>query len=270
VPATLRVIAVEVVSVLLALATVLAIPFTAGAADAAGDGPDQSIQIRFNRACDLYESGDFASAGAALEAIRSAGIRSAAVHYNLANSYYKQGQMGRAVANYRRALMLSPRDADARANLDLIRTAVGAGDTTAAVGASRAAGFPARLVSPKQLQVLFYVAYYLAAGFFIGALFFRGPMRRMAVYGLVIAVVGAGLALALSRYGLSRIRSSADAVVVADRAGLKSGPGPAFDEVSALPDGLELRQRARSGIWVEVELPTGEIGWVRGEDIETI
>jgi hypothetical protein len=166
--------------------------------------------------------------------------------------------------------MLSPRDSDARTNLDLIRASVGSGDTTATYGMASATGFPMRLVSPRQLQALFYVAYYFAAAFFIGVLFLRERLRRIAIYALVLSVVVAGFALGFSRYGLSKFKSSADAVVVVDRAALKSGPGPAFDEISTLPDGLELRQRARSGIWVEVQLTTGEVGWVRGEDIETI
>lgn len=270
-PVRLRVLVLAVLSALLSVGMAPAAPVGLGVGDAAAAaGADQNIQSLFKTACDLYEGGDFASAGANLETIRAAGVRNAVVYYNLGNCFYKQGQTGKAVANYRRALMLAPRDGDAEANLNLIRAVVGRGDTTATYGAAGASGLPMQLVSPKQLKALFYVAYYLTAAFFVGVLFLNGRLRRAAVYGLALAVVVAGLAFGFSRYGLSQIRSSVDAVVIVDRAGLKSGPGPAFDEVSTLPDGLELRQRARSGIWVEVQLPTGEVGWVREKDVETI
>jgi uncharacterized protein YgiM (DUF1202 family) len=61
-----------------------------------------------------------------------------------------------------------------------------------------------------------------------------------------------------------------EAVVIADRTELKSGPGNAFEELASLPDGSEVTLRARSGMWIEVKLPTGEVGWVREKDIETI
>lgn len=258
-----------VFTVLLFAGTVAALLAGLGA-EAAVAGADGGIQPLFGKACDLYESGDFASAEASLETIRASGVRNATVYYNLGNCYYKQGQMGRAVVNYRRALILAPRDGDARANLDLIRSSVGGGDTTAAYGLAVASALPVRLFSPKQLQFLFYVAYYFGAAFFLGTLFLRERSRRISIYGFVLSVVVAGLAFGFSRYVEARFTSSAEAVVVVDRAGLKSGPGPAFDEISTLPDGLELRQRARSGIWVEVQLPTGEVGWVREKDIETI
>lgn len=259
-------------TVLLAVAAVIGMAClgVSGGGGAVGAGAGQNTQSLFIRACDLYEAGDFASAGDDFEAIRATGLRNAVVEYNLGNCFYKQGQLGKAVVNYRRALMLSPRDGDARANLDLIRSVVGSGDTTVAYGAAGAGGFPMRLASPRQLQTLSYIAYYLAVVFFVGVLFLAERWRRVAIYGLILSAVVAGLGFGLSSHSLSKIQSSSDAVIIVDRAGLKSGPGPAFDEVSTLPDGLELRQRAKSGIWVEVQLPTGEVGWVRGEDIERI
>jgi hypothetical protein len=166
--------------------------------------------------------------------------------------------------------MLAPRDEDARANLALIRTAVGSGDTTATDGVAGVTALPLRLLSAREFQLIFYLAYYLAAGCFLGVLFFGGRIRRLGLYGLVAAVLVAGLALGLSTHGISNFRSVSDGVVVTDRAELKSGPGEAFQEIAALADGLEVRLRARSGIWVEVQLPTGEVGWLRDTDLEPI
>ena len=58
--------------------------------------------------------------------------------------------------------------------------------------------------------------------------------------------------------------------MVIDHSEFMSGPGAAFDELAGLPDGVEVEIRARSGIWVEVQLRTGEIGWLRETNLETI
>lgn len=50
---------------------------------------------------------------------------SAPVLYNLGNTFYHQGQWGRAILNYERALWLVPHDADAAANLRLAQGQAG-------------------------------------------------------------------------------------------------------------------------------------------------
>jgi tetratricopeptide (TPR) repeat protein len=232
-------------------------------------GPQRDLKTTFDQACDLYEGGDFDGALADFEAISASGIRNSTVYFNLGNCYYKHGSLGRAIASYRRSLMLAPRDTDARINLGLVRSSVGGGDTTATYGRGLG-GFPLQVISPRHIQVLFYLAYYLAAALFLCVLFLRGRLRRMAAYALVAAVVVSAAAFGLSRYSLSRFNSVLEAVVIADRTELKSGPGNAFEELASLPDGSEVTLRARSGMWIEVKLPTGEVGWVREKDIETI
>ena len=237
----------------------------------AGAGPEtDNLNALFEKACDLYEKGDFDSARVEFEAIESQGLRNASVYYNLGNCYYREGEIGRAVADYRRALMLAPRDGDIKANLALVRASAGSGDTTGTYGRGSVTGLPLRLVSPRQLQSTSYGAYYLASVFSLGVLFLRGRARRISAYGLVACVLVFALAFGLSRYGIAKFRSVSEAVIITDQAELKSGPGNAFQEISTLADGLELRLRARSGMWVEVQLPTGEVGWVREKDLETI
>jgi tetratricopeptide (TPR) repeat protein len=224
----------------------------------------------FGQACDLYEKGDIEAARAAFQTIADRGIRSAAVYYNLANCYYREGHVGMAVANYRRAFLLDPGDGDIKANLDLIRVSVGGIDTTSTAGLRGAASLPLEAFSPRQVMVVFYVAYYLAAACFLGVLFLGGRPRRIGLYGLAAAVVVACCAFGLSRYNLSKFRSVSEAVVTTDKAEFKSGPGNTFEEMTTLSDGVELKVRARSGMWIEVQLPTGEIGWVKAQDTETI
>jgi tetratricopeptide (TPR) repeat protein len=224
----------------------------------------------FRQACNLYEKGDFGSALGEFKAVKAGGMENAALYYNMGNCYYREGQLGRAVASYRRALMLAPRDNDVKTNLALIRAAVGSGDTTSTAGLATMTALPLRFFSARQFQWIFYLAYYLAAACFLGVLFLRGRFRRIGVYGVIAAIVVAGCALGLSEYGISKFRTVTDGVVVTDRAPLTSGPGDAFQEIATLPDGLELRLKAKSGIWVEVELPTGEVGWLRDKSIEPI
>lgn len=252
------------------VAVTVLILFTIGAPVVAGSLPVENINALFNDACDLYESSDFESALERFESLVLMGVRSSAVYYNLGNCYYKQGHIGKAVASYRRALMISPRDEDTRSNLDLLRSTVGTIDTTTSFSVGGLTQLPLGLASPREWQVAFYGAYYLSAACLLGVLFLRGRPRGRAARILILLVSVTLCSFGLSAHGRSRFSGDSEAVVVAERTEFMSGPGAAFEELAKLADGTELRLRARSGIWLEVELPTGEIGWVRESDLEKI
>ncbi len=66
------------------------------------------IEKEYAQACEIYES------------LLQKG-ESGEIYYNLGNAYFKQNQLGRAILNYERALLLLPGNADVSANLDIAR-----------------------------------------------------------------------------------------------------------------------------------------------------
>jgi tetratricopeptide (TPR) repeat protein len=256
--------------ILVTLAAVLVGYGAHGSQSAHANPSSGDINEAFDAGCDLYEASNFGSAAETFQSLVAKGVKNSAVYYNLGNAYYKQGQIGRAVASYRRALMLSPRDEDSKANLELLRSNVGMRDTTSSLGSGGLGSLPFRLISPREWQVVFYIAYYLSVVCFLCVLFIGGGLRGKAARILVVLVLVAAASFGLAAQGRARFSGGSEAVVVADWTEFMSGPGAAFEELTRLRDGVEMRLRARSGIWVEAELPTGEIGWVREVDLERI
>jgi len=78
----------------------------------------------FDQANRLYELGKYRDAINAYQALLSAGDESAALWFNLGNAQFKSGCVGDAIAAYRQAEQLAPRDSDVRANLDFARRQV--------------------------------------------------------------------------------------------------------------------------------------------------
>jgi len=230
---------------------------------------EQEVDRIFKEGCDLYEKGEFDQAIQSFESLVAAGVRSSAVYYNLGNSYFKLGHLGKAVVNYRRALVLSPRDEDIRANLDLVRSMVGMRDTTRSIGLGALVEAPTRFLSPEEFQLGFYLTAYLLAICFVWMLFTGGHVRKVMVKIVIIAAIVAVVFLAFERTSQARLNSQSEAVIIA-RCPLMSGPGNAFERIGELSEGVEVRLRARSGLWLEVELPTGEVGWVRDQAVELI
>jgi len=75
----------------------------------------------FLAAGQAYETGQWSTAISLYEGVMDRAGFSASLCYNLANSYAQDGQTGKAVLHYERALLLAPGDADSRHNLQRLR-----------------------------------------------------------------------------------------------------------------------------------------------------
>ena len=82
------------------------------------------VNADFSSANELYAKGKFADAAAAYEKILQTGGQSPALLFNYGNAEFKSGHLGQAIAAYRRAELLTPRDAELRANLAFVRNQV--------------------------------------------------------------------------------------------------------------------------------------------------
>ena len=75
----------------------------------------------FAKANQEYAQGHFKEAIAGYEALVHGGQWNANLFYDLGNAYFRTRDFGRAILNYERALALDPSQAEARANLQLVR-----------------------------------------------------------------------------------------------------------------------------------------------------
>ena len=96
----------------------------AGSTPAIGANRLGSLRIRsptswWDQANTAYINNDFPTAISLYETILSSGRQSGKLYYNLANAYFKEQEIGRAILNYNRALRLNPGNEDIRYNLQV-------------------------------------------------------------------------------------------------------------------------------------------------------
>ncbi len=149
-------------------------------------------QQDFVKAAQAYDEGRVHDAIAAYTRLVEAGFSTPELFYNIGNAFYRSGDLGRAVLNYRRAWHLAPRDPDIRANLRFALQSAGAVEPA----------FPAwqdflfKLSRPEWAGIAL-AAYWLGAAVF--ALFlltpWRDPLRRILVALIVLLALSlAGIA----------------------------------------------------------------------------
>jgi tetratricopeptide (TPR) repeat protein len=215
----------------------------------------------FDAANKLYEQAKYPEASAAYQKIIEAGQPSAAVYFNLGNAYFKAGQLGRAVAAYRQAEQLAPRDPDVRANIQFARDQ--------AQGPTLTAGRWTRLfgrLSLNEWTVLAAAAVWvwlllLGAGQLWPAAraTLRGGLMAAGVAALVLCVCAAG-----AFYGAKFTRT---AVIITSDAVVRHGPLDEAAEAFKVHDGAELQVLDEKDKWLQVSPGANRIGWVRRDQV---
>lgn len=104
----------------------LVVGFTLGvslaSADPSATTPGGDMVGMFEEGNVRYEAGDYDGAIDEYTKMVVAGAADKDLFYNLANAFYKTGDLGRAVLFYERSKRMAPRDQDVRKNLLLVRS----------------------------------------------------------------------------------------------------------------------------------------------------
>jgi tetratricopeptide (TPR) repeat protein len=222
-----------------------------------------------------YEAGEFVEAANVYETIIAAGIQDSALYYNLGNAYFKQGEVGRAILNYRRAQHLNPRDPDIADNLAIARSQtvdkfenVEAEETPFSNFVQVAEEW-LTLDEAAMLALLLWVLLCATAVVMI----LRPRWRSICLWvgGIIALFLGLGLLSIASRYYAQE--SYPEAVIIAQEIDVTSGPGNSQQYLVEfnLHAGAEVQLLDSRPGWRRVALPGNDFqGWIPEEAVEPV
>lgn len=241
----------------------VALPFLS-ALVCAGNLLAASVTADFSTANKLYAEGKFSDAASLYGKILQAGGQSPALLFNYGNAEFKAGHLGRAIAAYRRAELLAPRDAELRANLAFVRNQV-QGVTVRASQWQKWIGALTLNEGALLTAVLFWLLFALLAARQIRPAL--APKLRSATRWAAVLTVFSGAVLVLQA---ANHFDSSIAVVTNAEATARSGPFDDAQSTFAAHDGAELRVLNRHDNWVQVADGTGKIGWMSTNQVEVL
>ncbi len=220
-----------------------------------------------------YQENDFASAIQQYETILEAGQESAAIYYNLGNSYYKSQNIAKAILNYERALLLNPSDADTRFNLELAKTKTIDKVTPASeVFIVTWIRSLTNLMSESAWAKLGIVSFLLVL---VGlSLYLFGKKLAIRKTGFISAVILVIVCICANLFAdaqKEKLVVRTGAIVMAPTVTVRSTPNESGTELFVLHEGTKIfvEDNAMKG-WKEIRLEDGNKGWVPTESIEVI
>lgn len=222
-------------------------------------------QDQFTAANQAYEQGRFTQAAVLYENLVTNGVRTASAWFNLGNARFKAGEIGEAIAAWRQAERLTPRDSALRANLGFARKKA-AGDAEPHL--------PLLKVLTRWLTVNEWLSVAALAIFLFFLLLAwtewrlsRGvprPMATLIVTGIIALTFCGGSAASYS-----------DSVLTQHAVAIKSSParfGP-LDEAKVafqLTEGAEVTIHDSTAAWAQVREGSKNEGWVKRESLKMI
>jgi tetratricopeptide (TPR) repeat protein len=221
----------------------------------------------FDQANRLYEQGKFGEAASSYQQLVAAGHVSPTIYYNLGNAWFKAGQPGRAVAAYRHAQELAPRDPNVRFNLNFVRQHATGSATPPIESWQR---WLARL-TVNEWTILAAVLLWL----WLLVLIMRElrPSARLGLRGLaviagVVALIS-GIAAGLATYSTTARR---EAVVIVPQTIVRFGPLEDSREYYQLRDGAEVlvldeKRLSPNEAWLQVRDSSRRVGWLKRDQV---
>ena len=223
--------------------------------------PAQTPTSAFEAANKLYYENKFSEAAAAYEKLCVPGAASPVIYFNLGNAWFKAGEIGRALAAYRRAEQLVPRDPDIRANLQFARNQT-QGPSFLPNRWELALG----RLTLNEWTVLASATvwfWFLLLAVLQWRPSWQGSLKKLLLgLGVVAVILCACVAVALYEK-----RAGSIAVVIARDAVVRHGPLDESQNAFTVHDGAELRVLDRKEGWLLVTTDPRRTGWIRRDQV---
>ena len=216
-----------------------------------------------------YSEGNYQQALELYGNIVNSGMESAALYYNMGNTYYKMKEYPQAILYYEKALKLDPGNEDIRTNLEIANMAVV--DKINVIPQSFISRWWNGLKSSFSVDGWAWISVVAFASLLLCLFAFlmarRRGWRKMGFFvGLLMAVC---LAFSIVfAVGEQRDMNRLDeAIIMTPTVTAKSSPSVTSVDLFVLHEGTKVRIMDVSSEWCKIKLADGSVGWLQAKDM---
>lgn len=200
------------------------------------------------------------------------GKESAELYYNLGNSYFRDNQIGKAILNYERALLLEPGNSDIRHNLRFARTRIEDRiDVAGNLFLTNWFNSVRDLFNSNTwgtMAIIFFILFLICFGVY---LFIRILwLKKTAFYTGIVFLIFM-ICANIFAFNQKNLRVNRETGIVMPAAiSVTTSPDSNSKELFQLHEGTKVTVRQTEGNWREIEIANGSVGWIKKENIEII
>ncbi len=226
----------------------------------------------FYKASKDYNEGNYAEAAKNYLSILEQGQHSAALYYNLGNTYYKLNDIGPSIYYYEKALLLAPNDQEIMNNLSYAKhMTLDAIETLPETGLSKIYNTLKGWLSFDQWA---YIAVALMMLFVIAYIAFHTlqytTQKRIAFITSLTALLCAMGSIAIAFTLYTDFNMEDPAIVFSEQSAVRSEPNARGQEVFVLHEGTKVEVLDELNDYRKIRLTDGKTGWLPSKDIRLL
>ena len=229
-------------------------------------------EFNLDKADEAYTAGSYDTALEIYNSALDKGYESADLYYNVANCYFRKGELAASILNYERALKLDPSHDDAKHNLEFAESrTVDKIDSLGSVFLVDWWNAIANITSADawtwiaiSLFVVLLVS--LSLYIFVRKMWVRKVGFSVAIVALFFTLIS--ILCAYTRYEVETSKS--EAIVFSQTVTIKSSPDSSGNDLFILHEGTKVNIKSTLGEWVEISTSDGNSGWMPASAIEVI
>lgn len=228
----------------------------------------QSPQQTFEQANQAYFSQNFTEAISLYQKLEESGLQSADLFFNLANAYYRKGEIGEAVYYYMKALRYAPRDRDLVANYRYVLSKrVEVSEQSLSEKAEDLFFFLKNLLTLREMLGLTLILYWILFG--VGIAYY---LKRKKSWGIVLAVMLFCnlyvIPVAFRKFQQEHLQKTA--VILNSTVPVYSEPNAESIRLFDLREGALAQVKDQREGFVKLRYKKGQIGWVKLDQLKIL
>lgn len=199
---------------------------------------DKRAVESFDNAVKLYEK------------LLEAGFINGQVYYNLGNTYYRLGKSGEAIIFYRRAEKLLPRNADIKANINLLKRDFADRETISQIPEIiKVACFWYFYLNMNELVNITVYIYFALIASILSIIFLKLQWLKKIIIVFASCFLVLTISLGIKAYNQNAVKMG---VVIADESKIRYGPGEEYEPRFKVHEGAEVRIEKKKEKWYKV------------------
>ncbi|MBN1384980.1 MAG: tetratricopeptide repeat protein [Elusimicrobia bacterium] len=217
----------------------------------------ENSKEKFLLGCDFYKKAEYKKALDQFKLVENE-YPASGVFYNIGNTYFRLGKIGKALVYYERARKISPFDNDINFNIKFLAEMIKDQDYKQTFFSG---------VDIFLLKLFFSFSFFIFIIIISVKLFRPGKTLFWPIIGSLVFFVLFSV-LYFVKY---QQQKQVEAVAISNNVEIRSGPGENFKVNFTLPEGKKMIILGRSGSWLEIGVKSmGIKGWLEEQYIEVI
>lgn len=229
-------------------------------------------ESNFEQATTAYNEGAFEKAIDLYTTILEDGQHSAALYYNLGNSYYKLNDIPNSIYFYEKALLLAPKDAEIINNLGYAQQmTLDAIDNMPETGLSK---FYKSILNKLTFDQWAYMGVaFICLFVFLYILFYYfkySTRKRWAFIGSISSLLIAVISVAFAYITYTEFKANKPAIIFTDEIEIQAEPNTSSSTVFVLHAGTKVNVLEELEDWKKIKITDGKTGWIPSDNLKLL